>query len=231
MDCSHCTLPKRVRGTQSRTGPTSTTSSSSDNDAMSTPQEALRQVSQRNTHGQLSMVRLPERDPITTVRFQLLLAVHNTKRNLRPLEVLTARRHLIRYSSHDLPPCLSCFAGLGSRPCNLYRVVSFDKLHVSDLGIIRQFCDLSNTVLAKTSQLPLSRTMSIVNLRFSTLPPSCRLSSHRPFRMSQHESQAGITGKIRRLSLPFIWVCLMGIPAGPPDEDRLLQCALQLDFV
>lgn len=140
-------------------------------------------------------------------------------------------RHLIAHIAHEFPPTLSYFGGLGSAPHNLYLIVSFDKLHVLDLGIFRQFCDLTNTVLHLLSSLPLSRVMGIANLRYSTLPFSARLSSHHPFRCNQHDSQADITGKIRRESVPFLWVCEMGPSNLPPDDDSMVQFALQLDVV
>lgn len=168
MECSHCTLRTRLREEQSCSGTLSAPSSSSDNESSHTPRRRV--MSRRNTDGDLSSVRLPERDPIRTVRHQLDITIHNKTRHLPPSELLRARRHLIEHSAHELPPVLACFAGLGSIPCNLYRVVTFSKLHVLDLVIIRPFCDLCNTVLARTSPLPLSRTMAIANIRFSTLP-------------------------------------------------------------
>lgn len=126
---------------------------------------------------------------------------------------------------------MSCFACLRSYTCNLYRIVSFHKLHVLDLGIMQKFFDLTNTLLHRASTLHLSRMMAISNARYSCLPQSALLSSHPPFLSNQQDSQAGISGKIRRQSVAFLWVCVMGLADINPEDDILLQCALRLDFV
>lgn len=227
MDCTDCVLQSRVRSSQqSRTSMLQ--SSSSDESGNRT---AIRRISIRNTDAQMSIARHPERDPTLTVRHQLRVASHHMHHNMDNVQLASSRRHLIAFSAHEFPPALSSFAGLGSTPCNLYRIVSFDKLHVVNMGITRQFCDLMHGVLQEASSLPLSRIMSIANERFLSLPRSAHLSSHLPFQTTQQGSQAGISGKIRRESVPFLWVCLMGLSNCEPDSDRLMQCALQLDYI
>lgn len=110
-------------------------------------------------------------------------------------------------------------------------IFSFDKFHVLDLGIIRQFCHLKNTVLSRTSSPPLSGLMGIANKRFSTLLPAARLSSHLPFQFTQHDIQAGITGKIRRHSVPFFWVSVMGFSHAAPPSDDDPWCSEHLDLM
>lgn len=139
-----------------------------------------------------------------TVRHQLDLANHNLARHLSPSHVPCACRHIIAHRANENPPASSSFHGLGSIPCNLYSIISFDKLNVLDLSIARQLCDLSNTVLNMTCTMALSHVMAIENLRFSKLPPSARLTSHKPFRHTQQESQAGINWRICRLSVPVL---------------------------
>lgn len=168
---------------------------------------------------------------LLTVRNQLCTARYNIHRNLMNVELSTTRLHLISHSAHDFPPALPAFSGLGSAPYNLYLIVSLDKLHVLDPGIIHPFCDLTNTVLSDTCSLPLSRVMLIANLRSCSLSPATRLSSHHPILYSQHGSQFGITGKIRRDSVPFLCVCLMVLSALPPDQEFMLQCSLRLNFI
>lgn len=161
----------------------------------------------------------------------MAVSLHNLHLHLTAAQLAESRRHLVVHSAHDFPPALSCFAGLGFAPCNVYRVVSFDKLHVMDLGIIRQFCDMTKSFLQRASSLPLSRLMSIAKDRYFSLPYSAGLFLHRPFRSTQQDSQAGISGNIRRESVPFLWVCIMGLADFIPDPDPLLQCALRLDVV
>lgn len=90
---------------------------------------------------------------------------------------------------------------------------------------------MTKSFLQRASSLPLSRLMSIAKDRYFSLPYSAGLFLHRPFRSTQQDSQAGISGNIRRESVPFLWVCIMGLADFIPDPDPLLQCALRLDVV
>lgn len=43
---------------------------------------------------------------------------------------------------------------------------------------------------------------------------------------------AGMTGLMRRETCTFLWVCVMGINNSvDPDDDPLLQTALELDYI
>lgn len=64
----------------------------------------------------------------------------------------------------------------------------FEKLHVLDLGVVHQFCDLCNTVLLNISSLHLSRVMEIANIRFRASSPATRLAQNH-----------------------FIWLCMFQI--------------------
>lgn len=110
----------------------------------------------------------------------------------------------------------------GRRRSILCRIVSFDKLQVVDIGITRNLCELTDCVLQQAPILPLSRVMSNANEKFISLPQSSRLSSYRPFRTMQQESHAAISEKIRRESVNFLRVYLMGLSNCDPDSDRLL---------
>ena len=226
MDCTHCVLPTKLQGC-SQTLQYSSDAASSDEDA---PRTARRQ-SIRNSAGERSTRSFPKRSPSKTVGCQLSLGVHATCRHLDAREVKAARDHLINHSAHEYPPALAGFAGLGSSPFHLYTAVSFDKLHVLDLGLTRLYCDHTNSVIRRISDLPVSRAISIANNRYSALPPSARLSAHQPFRYADKDSQAGISAKIRRYSVPFLWICVIGLSSLPPDDDPLVQCALKLNVV
>lgn len=123
----------------------------------------------------------------------------------------STRRHLIAMSTHQLSPSMSSFVGFGSEPFQLYNSVSFDNVHLFDLGIIRQFCDCTHSVIRNSCSLQLTRAMALINYFYSALRASDRLSTHRPFQTILDESQAGISGQIRRESAPFLWACIMGI--------------------
>lgn len=233
MDCTHCTLPSRIPSTSAvrirSTNPHTPYFQSSSDDESPAAHRARKTVP--NITAQLSTDSHPHRDVARTLQHQLCVASHNRYCSLPVASVSASRRFLVASSAHDLPPALGCFAGLGSPPHLLYNIVSFDKLHVIDLGITRQFCDLVNTVIQKHSNLPLSRLMAVLNDRYMSLPAQARLSTHRPFRSTQDDSQAGLSAKIRRQSAPFIWCVLMGVSSLSPDDDELLQCAFLLSTV
>lgn len=182
----------------------------------------------KNSQGQLSVTLNPERYPMTTVRHQRSMAIHNLNRYFDNTTLTNILEYLIAHSALAFPPVSPAFACLGSAPCNLNRIVSFDKFNVLDLGVIRQFCDLSNTVLSRISSSSLSRLMGTANLRHKTLPCATRQTSHNPFRCNPQD--ASITGKIRRESVPYLWVCLMDLSDLPPTM-VLVQFALTLDVV
>lgn len=139
------------------------------------------------------------------------MELHNLAPYIPSNDVANNKRKLILQSAHELPSVLPAFAVLGSAPFNMYKTISFDKLHVVDFGIIRQFCVLVNTVIRRHCYLPPERIMTIVNYRYNGLPQSARLVYHRPFRTTQDESRDGISAKIRRQSAPFLWCCLMKV--------------------
>lgn len=60
-----------------------------------------------------------------------------------------------------------------------------------------------------------------------SLPQSARLSSHNPFRSLNTDNQAGISGKIRRKSVPFLCVFAMGLADKNPDYYVIFQCSLR----
>lgn len=231
MDCTHCSLPSQFPSSaqhQLSDQPIAATDTDTDEDA---PSSHRRRSSRKNTNMELSRTCHPRRSVSRTVRYQLSIAQHNRTQNLDSATLSARRRYLMEHSAHEYPPSLASFAGLGSPPHSLYHIVSYDKLHVLDLGLTRQFCDLAHEVIRSSNNLPLTRLMTIVNNRFSDLPPSARLASHRPFRTSKQETQAGLSGKIRRDSVPFLWLCLLGVSTNYPDDDKLVQCALQLNAV
>lgn len=106
-----------------------------------------------------------------------------------------------------------------------------DKLHVGDLGVTRMFCDHTQIVLHRMSTQPLASIIETANSRYYSLPSSARLCSHRSFRLNASDSQACISAKIRRQSVPFLWFGIMGLTDRLPDDEDLVQTALHLDVV
>lgn len=168
IDFTDCILQSRIRNLQDR--PQRLPLSSSSDHGSTRP--TRRRVSIRNQTGQLCPVLYRQRDPTVAVHYQLRASIHNIHRTIPSPELADVKHHLISYNSHEIPPALSSFASLGYHPCNLYGIFSFDKLHLMDLGIRSQFCDLTNTLLQRDSNLPLSHLISIANGRYMTLPQS-----------------------------------------------------------
>lgn len=91
-----------------------------------------------NTTVQRSMALHEPRNVSLKIYRQLSVAKNKQKRNLDRTILSSSRKFLITKSAHEWPPALECFAGLLSHPYNLYRMISFDKLDLMDLGIIWQ---------------------------------------------------------------------------------------------
>lgn len=104
-------------------------------------------------------------------------------------------------------------------------------LQVLDLGLARTFCDYSNVVLQRRCTHPLSRFISVANGRYASLPPATRIIHHLQFRSNAVDSQAGISANLIGYSVQFIWLCLLGLLDGPPNDEDLFQTALKLDVV
>lgn len=165
-----------------------------------------------------------------TVHLQLDLTRHNIHRTMTAGASASARRDLITISAHEWPPVLAAFENLGSEPSNLYNVFAFEKLRVFDLGIICQFCDLTHSVIQRSSNLPLSRLTGIMKYRYTYLPAMAHLHSQQPFRSSNDDTQEGMSGQIL-IHSPYLWCCIMAVGDERPDDERLLQFALQLVIV
>lgn len=143
MHCSHCTLLTRVYAStvQSSNGPyreqsvPSTASAQLTSNGDANPVRITRRIAPNNSV-QLSDGSHPQRDVCVTLRHQLILAKQNQSRRLDTYSISHYILFAISNRAHDFPPALACFTVLGSAPHNLYRIITFDKLHVVDLGII-----------------------------------------------------------------------------------------------
>lgn len=100
---------------------------------------------------QLTNHQHAHRDILDTDRTQLEAAQHNVSSHLPSVSAKGMHDKLIFPYARELPQVLSAFAGLGSAPFNLYRDISFDKLHMMDLGVIRLLCDHVSSVILNHS--------------------------------------------------------------------------------
>lgn len=171
MHCTHCILQSRHRNVQ-KLPQSLPISSFSDED---TTRQTRSRVSIRNQFGQLCTIHHKQRYHTVTVRYQISAAIDNIHRTIPSSELADVKNHLIGYCVHEFPPALSSFECLGFHPCNVYRIVSFDKLQLMDLGITRQLCYLKNTVLRRDYSITLSSLISIANSHYMNLPQSACL--------------------------------------------------------
>lgn len=135
--CTHCTLPSRV---QTRSVPRSQPNNGHGLNYQSTSRQSLPNVRRSNrmstnTKAEICPATYAPSDVAVTLRLQLRVANYNRSPDGYTHYVKTSRRFLISASTHDLPPAFGCFAGLRSSP---YNPLYFVKLHVVDLGLIRQ---------------------------------------------------------------------------------------------
>lgn len=154
--------------------------------------------------------------------------------NVNSIDTEEIRRYAVVHSCCEMPPVLSNFQGLVTEPFLLYESISFDILHVWDLGLMRIFTESCwmNFTKKKYTSLPITQCMHLANTRLQLLPRGAHLPRTTIFLGSETEKISGMTGLIRRLTTPFMWVCLIGLNDKiDPDCDQLVQVALELDYI
>lgn len=176
-----------------------------------------------NTVAELDSPRHPPRCVKTTLRIQLVLARYNSDPKLPPVTLQAYHDFLIAHISDEYPSALAYFANLGSHPFNLYRIVSFHQLHDLFLDIILHFCDLTHNFIRHSDALPRSRSMKVINGRFIVLTTYAKVGFKSSFRSTTDYAQICISCGIRRESVSFLFVTLMGVWMGLPDEEKLLK--------
>jgi len=137
----------------------------------------------KNTRGGLLGVRAVDRDVVTTLDAQMAAAV------VRAEDARASRRRALGrdHSALAFVPALGAVHGLGTGAYNLYRVVSFDLLHVWKLGILRLLAQRLPAVLrALCAGGGLARlgtvqdTLDILNLRGFELGRNCKVTPSAP---------------------------------------------------
>jgi len=128
-------------------------------------------------------VRAVDRDVVTTLDAQLAAAV------VRAEDPRASRRRTLgrEHSALAFAPALGAVHGLGTAPYNLYRVVSFDLLHVWKLGILRLLAQRLPAVMRalceRTGQARLGSvqdTLDALNLRGFELGRNCKVTPSAP---------------------------------------------------
>jgi len=137
----------------------------------------------KDVSGGLLGVRAIDRDVVTTLDAQLAAAV------VRADDPRASRRRALgrTHSALAFAPALGAIHGLGTAPYNLYRVVSFDLLHVWKLGILRLLAQrlpaVMRAVCAGTGQARLGSvqdTLDALNLRGFELGRNCKVTPSAP---------------------------------------------------
>lgn len=132
---------------------------------------------------QTSRANAASRDVITTLKFQIFVAVHNRDGPTRisapaRLELRLAKRYLESVSALAYPPALAAFKGMGTAPFHLYRSIAFDRLHALDLGPLRELPDMAFKLFSSSDAYrgySKANLVQTANQRFWDLPRSCRL--------------------------------------------------------
>lgn len=163
----------------------------------------------------------------------MLTTAHELNEKDQPFskdETQQSKRHLKRVSATLVPPTMAAFHGCCKRPFQLYTAVSFDMLHVIDLGTERMLPDLAfcRFSLPTYNKRVMSKEelVHVLNQRFSDINSSFGIRV-RPFRTHAGEVHASMTGIIRRTITQFLWTALICLELmRKPDEDSLLRAAL-----
>lgn len=164
IGCSNCSLPSRLPA-----HPNYDRQSIESYDDNQIPASNPRS-SQLNTDCLLIPNVFSSRKVRDTILSQPHIARHDFDLSRNPYITQPLRRRLMSHSDHPYPPGIAAFCVLGSTPFSLYRIISFDKLHVHDLGVLRHFCDLGNTLIKDHTSRSVSRSMGILNDRYCSIP-------------------------------------------------------------
>jgi len=137
----------------------------------------------RRASGALRGIRAVDRDVVSTLDSQLA-AARGRRRDPR-----ASRRRALgnEHSALAFVPALGAVHGLGTRAANLYRIVSFDVLHVWKLGILRMLAQRLPAVLRSLCERrdgarfgSVSATLDAVNLRGWELGRNCKATPAPP---------------------------------------------------
>ncbi|KAI0557494.1 hypothetical protein FGB62_294g06 [Gracilaria domingensis] len=250
-DCSHCLTPskrKRVSLSENTAPKKKSLRRDFDIESQGTSSQLCSEQSEADTTKhcnevlevreiQLSAHTFPQRDVYKTVSAQLKVAKTKKKSpgtfvHQSPIRDCIA--FLDGHSALRFPSVLGAFSGAASPPYRLYSSIGFDMLHVLEHGTMRQLTDNAYMVFEKAPEyygMSRAYAVDIANQRIMDLPAVCRLRKFSPFRKGPNEKHAGVTGLMRRELNPYLWVSVMGISKSTkPDEDRLVQVFLKLDW-
>lgn len=151
------------------------------------------------------------RDVRKTVSCQLMLAIEKRKMAQQNRKLSQVEKSKLKHSKAYLD-------GMSAHEFPLRWQHLQDSVHphsdcISQLLLISRVCwtsDLfdSTRICGKLSR---SEVICIWNQSMLDVPRAARLCDMSPFRHTASEKQAGMSGKLRRDMLPFLWTCIMGV--------------------
>lgn len=193
MGCSICTLLFRVHYSRLVRANNSGSSGEAHCSSLEQSRQIIRSI--RNKEQQLYSLFYPPRDVSKALRNRLGMESQNRNGTISQQSVTEKRNYLIMHTAQDLSPSIADFEGLLSYSFNVYKAVTYDKLHLMDLGLIRFFCDQANAVIQHHNHLPLARLIHTINQRYDDIPSSSHLPFSRPFCLDKEDFQEGMSGK------------------------------------
>lgn len=142
-------------------------------------------------------------------------------------DITAATRYLISTSTTDLVQTLAACEGLGSSHFRLYKSMSFDKLHIFDIVVLRNTTDGAHNYLLQCDgcTLPASQATKITNQRMANLPRSAKLRKLNLFTIGPDDHMAAFTAQISRETCHLLWVCKIGITTTAPTKTASLRFA------
>lgn len=143
MDCTLCTLPSLIFSKRDSGSIVQQESSDKETNTRRN-HSSIREQASKLEHKEYAKRIVSE-----TIRNQLQIAIQKQSPTLSADDLRHVKHFLIFNSAQDFSPALAAFDGLGSPPFLLYVVPTYDKLYVMDLGLIRMFFDVANTVIQR----------------------------------------------------------------------------------
>ena len=173
------------------------------------------------TASQPSLRVAGSRDPAAIIEAALVVAKSpnvnfphkdNWNKRQKMLSKSQASAYLASMSANNYPPAIAAFPGMYSGPARLYKSVAFNVLHAMDLGTLRIIPERTCELFARSEYSAHGRKAALlrtVKQRFLELPYGAKVTRRAIFLSNGTEVLAGMTGKVRRDSLPFLWVVLI----------------------
>lgn len=149
--------------------------------------------------------------------------------------ILLGKMYLHSVSAAGIRSVFSSFAGPSTSPALLFDCVDLDRMQAMDFRILRDTPDHSFRLFGSTKyNKGLVTRAALVRTSNRLLMQLPRANSLRicPFSSVPNYVHAGVTGKMRRQSAPFLWMALLALqPLQDLNEDMPLEAALAVKIL